>query len=66
MKKLNRLTVCLCLGCGAAAGQSVNCDLQAYKPADGLIAEMRRGELEFVWRGERGPRLHGRGECGHS
>ena len=45
------LVVCLILICGAAVGQTTNCDLQGYKPVDGLKAEMRAGVLEFDWRG---------------
>src|SRR6202030_2907229 len=52
MPRLNRLPMCLALFCGLAKGQTLNCDLQAYKATDGLKAEMRGGALEFIWRGE--------------
>lgn len=38
-------------------GQSLNCDLQAYKPLEGLRAELRGGVLEFSWQGARGQEL---------
>jgi hypothetical protein len=57
MLRSERLLIFLALGCGIAAGQAVNCDLQSYKAQDGLKAEMRRGELEFSWRGEHGQDL---------
>ncbi len=41
----------------AAGAQTLNCDLQAYKPQDGLNAQMRNGALELTWRGERGQSL---------
>jgi hypothetical protein len=52
MPRLNVLPWCLVALCGMAAGQTLNCDLQAYKPMDGLKAEVRGGALEFAWRGE--------------
>ena len=57
MLRWNGLIVFLTLGCGAALSQSLNCDLQGYKPQDGLKAEMRGGALEFSWHGERGQQL---------
>ena len=57
MLRSNAVFVYLTLVCGAAAGQTVNCDLQGYKAADGLKAEMRGGVLEFAWRGERDQQL---------
>ena len=41
-----------------AGAQSLNCNLQSYKAADGLKAEMRSGSLELSWQGERGQMLH--------
>jgi hypothetical protein len=38
--------------------QSVTCDMQKYKPADGLTAENRDGALQLSWQGERGDLLH--------
>jgi hypothetical protein len=40
-----------------AGAQSLNCDFQSYKAAEGLKAEMRSGSLEIEWQGERGQRL---------
>lgn len=45
---------------GLAAGQGLNCDLQRYKPLDGLMAEVRDGVLEIAWDGERGQQLRAR------
>ena len=45
----------LLLCCGMAWGQT--CDLQGYKPIDGLKAENRGGALEVTWRGERAAEL---------
>jgi hypothetical protein len=41
----------------AAFGQSLNCDLQAYKTQDGLKAAMLSGMLEVTWQGERNQQL---------
>src|SRR5215469_12690979 len=57
MLRLCRLIVSLVTVCGASAGQTINCNLIGYKPADGLKAEMRAGELEFAWRGEHDQQL---------
>lgn len=38
----------------SAGALNLNCDLQGYKPLDGLKAEMRAGALEFTWQGDRG------------
>jgi hypothetical protein len=45
------------LACGAAAAQSVSCDMQHYKAADGLKAENRDGGLQLTWQGERNEEL---------
>jgi hypothetical protein len=50
------LSTCLLFAFGAAA-QTVNCDMQGYKPTDGLSASMRGGVLTIVWRGEHGQEL---------
>ena len=57
MLRLNASVFCLVLFCGTAAGQALNCDLQGYKPADGLKAENRGGAVTFAWRGEGGQEL---------
>ena len=36
--RLHRISLYILLGCAAAAGQSLNCDLRDYKPMDGLKA----------------------------
>jgi hypothetical protein len=38
-------------------GQSAGCDMQAYKPADGLRATRTNGGIEFAWNGEAGATL---------
>jgi hypothetical protein len=46
--------------CGIAAltaAAAQDCDLKAYKPADGLRASMRAGALELEWQGEGGQLL---------
>ena len=40
-----------------AGAQTLNCNFQEYKSADGLKAEMRAGSLELTWQGERGQTL---------
>lgn len=41
----------------AAAAQRFSCDLSAYKPQEGLRAEMRNGELQLLWDGARNQEL---------
>jgi hypothetical protein len=55
---MKRVLVCATLACGAAMAQSVNCDMQKYKQAEGLTAENRDGALQLSWQGERGDLLH--------
>jgi hypothetical protein len=55
---MKRVLFCATLACGAAIAQSVNCDMQRYKPAEGLTAENRDGALQLSWQGERGDQLH--------
>jgi hypothetical protein len=40
-----------------AGAQTLNCNFQSYRAQDGLKAEMRSGNLELTWRGERGQNL---------
>ena len=40
-----------------ASAQTMNCNLQGYKPQTGLTAAMRSGALELTWQGERGQTL---------
>src|SRR5262245_32668036 len=42
---------------GLARSQTLNCDLNSYKPQDGLRAQMRSGALEITWDGERREQL---------
>lgn len=42
---------------GIAAGQSLDCDLHAYKAMDGLKAEESGNALEMTWQGEGGQQL---------
>jgi hypothetical protein len=55
--KLYPWLVCASIGAGVAAGQRLNCDLQQYKPLDGLRADVRQGVLEIAWEGERSEQL---------
>ena len=57
MSRTIALSACLLLSCGAAAAQSVSCDMQGYKPAGGLQANMQDGLLTFLWDGEHGQQL---------
>src|SRR6266567_3041759 len=57
MLNFNRLPWCLTVVSGLAAGQTLNCNLSAYKPIDGLKAEVRGGALDVAWRGEGGQQL---------
>ncbi|HEV2689101.1 MAG TPA: hypothetical protein VGV35_11115, partial [Bryobacteraceae bacterium] len=52
-----RLLLCVAMICGAAAGQSLNCDLHEYKPVDGLTAAPANGGLQVTWQGERDQQL---------
>ena len=45
------------LSIAAAADTVLNCDLAAYKPQDGLKAQMRAGLPEVTWQGERREQL---------
>ena len=36
----------------ALRGQSLDCNIEAYKPADGLLATRTNGGIEFTWNGE--------------
>ena len=42
---------------GTAAGQSLRCDLQSYKPLDGLKADHGARGLTVTWTGERSSEL---------
>ena len=55
--RLRGLFLFVALFPGLAIGQTVQCDLQNYKPLDGLKAEVREDLLEVTWRGERGETL---------
>src|SRR5690349_870379 len=41
----------------SASGQTLPCNLQQYKPLDGLKAEDRNGTLEVTWSGANGQEL---------
>jgi hypothetical protein len=45
------------LFCATLSALPFTCDLSAYKPADGLKAEMRNGALEVAWDGAPGQQL---------
>jgi hypothetical protein len=46
-------TIALLLFPAIAAAQSLTCDLTEYKPTPGLAAELRGGELQIAWQGDR-------------
>ncbi len=48
----NNLPWCLAFVCGMAMGQTLNCNVQGYKPADGLKAEIHGEVLSVAWHGE--------------
>ena len=50
--KLLAIVLGLGLGAGAGVAQGVNCDMQGYKPADGLRAEAAHGGVTVTWEGE--------------
>src|SRR5580704_8779549 len=52
MRTLNKLPWCVALFCGVAMGQTLNCNVQGYKPADGLKAEIHGEVLSVAWHGE--------------
>ena len=47
---------CLLLA-SVAGAQTLDCNFQGYKAAEGLKAEMHSGALELTWQGERGEQL---------
>ena len=49
--------LCAVLFSGWAAGQTLNCNLEDYKPLEGLTATVRERVLEVKWRGERDQQL---------
>ena len=42
---------------GSAIGQNLSCNLEKYKPLEGLQAAVREGTLEFSWQGARNQQL---------
>ncbi len=55
--RLHSLLLCAMLGAAGAAGQNFTCDLQQYRPAEGMRADVRAGALDIQWQGERGEQL---------
>jgi hypothetical protein len=49
--------LCALLFARMAAGQILSCNLDGYKPLEGLTAAVREGVLEVRWRGERDQQL---------
>src|SRR5438874_7748870 len=49
--------LCAVLFSRVAAGHALDCNLDEYKPLDGLKATVREGVLEVRWRGERDQQL---------
>ncbi len=52
MSNVNHLICFLVSTAAIITGQTFNCNLQGYKPLDGLKAEVRGSALSVVWRGE--------------
>ena len=55
--RIARLFILAVAVVSAGAGQSLTCDLAAYKPQEGLQAQIRSGVLTVNWNGERGEQL---------
>jgi len=55
--KIYELALYASICAALAPGQSLNCDLQGYKPQEGLKAEMVRGVLRVAWQGEHDEQL---------
>jgi hypothetical protein len=55
--KIHGLLLCAILFSQCAAGQVLNCNLDGYKPLEGLTATVHKGVLEVRWRGERDQQL---------
>ena len=55
--KLYKILLIVVFQSSMALCQGVTCDLHAYKPLDGLKAEVVAGELQVTWQGEREQQL---------
>jgi hypothetical protein len=44
-----------------AAGQTLQCSFDDYKPIEGIHAKMNQGTLEVAWQGEAREQLQARG-----
>ncbi len=55
--KVRGLLLGLVFTCGVALAQAMDCNLQGYKPQDGLKAEMHDGAVVLNWEGEAGQQL---------
>ena len=55
--KIHGPILCAMLIPHSAAAQVLNCNLDGYKPVEGLTATVREGVLEVKWRGERAQQL---------
>src|SRR5579872_6851758 len=53
MLRLRELLLFVMLFPALAAGQALDCNLQSYKPLEGLKAEVHQNVLEVTWQGER-------------
>src|SRR5579875_2496687 len=47
----------LSLFCSITAAQSLQCNFDAYRPAEGLHAAMKEGSVQLSWHGEGGEQL---------
>jgi hypothetical protein len=57
MPRFLELAACIAALCAGVAAQTVDCNLQGYRPLDGLRADSKGGVVTFAWRGERGQEL---------
>ena len=55
--KVRGLLLCLALVSAAAVGETLNCNLQGYKPVEGLKAEASAQAATLTWSGESGQQL---------
>lgn len=50
--QLHKLIICLAVSTGIAAAQSQNCNMQNYKPVEGMKVEQTGNSLILAWQGE--------------
>lgn len=55
--KVRGLLLCWALVSAGAVGETLNCNLQGYKPVEGLKAEANEQAATLTWSGESGQQL---------